>query len=550
MQVSSSFGLSLSAVFAFVCLGMFVAANDAKASEGAVIQLAETPMTEVLRFRPDAMLFINRDYRLAESPEPLHGMRFMVSDINAVAFDVIEGGRLLILTPHPIDRAASQAAALEEQGFKQVDIDIFQLFGENAIDRVLVYEKEVQAGDSYAFDKWVLVAGFKEARGTRDWTRMQYGLPFRIYPDDLPNTGILIVDQGKNNRSGHAGITLTEAQNGDILAFYQNGSVEDNWNGHGSAGWSEYLRSTDGGETWGPPVAFPYSKEQWEGDERFSAIVYPVITAPDGTIVATVLRYADQRWQKQDTPVYFLSHDHGHTWEGPYDFDEQATVDDISMSMNTTFVHDGEIFIVLRGGRSNMRPGGPHTLWVSSDNGRTFTQRSQLPFEDGFYYWAAGALDDGSIIVYTYYAHLLEGDARRPAERRLPYTISRDGGRTWGPLEYTYFAKGIRNMQMSEKLGDYYFMHGRSGSYAGSLGERDLGNRHFVLYASKDGINWDDGTILMSRRQTPGGGDSYSHNAIVGRFDPDRPLRLLIQADISYDGPATNIHHWWVTIDE
>ncbi len=51
----------------------------------------------------------------------------------------------------------------------------------------------------------------------------------------------------------------------------------------------------------------------------------------------------------------------------------------------------------------------------------------------------------------------------------------------------------------------------------------------------------------MSRQQTPGGGDCYSANAIIGKYDPSTQERLLIQSDISYDGPRTNIHNWWVT---
>lgn len=96
---------------------------------------------------------------------------------------------------------------------------------------------------------------------------------------------------------------------------------------------------------------------------------------------------------------------------------------------------------------------------------------------------------------------------------------------------------------MSEKIGDYYFLHGRSGGYG-------KGRGNLVLYSSKDGINWDEGEYLMSRKQTPGAVDSYSGNALVGKYDPSRPERLLVQADISYDGLRVNIHHWWVDILE
>ncbi len=273
---------------------------------------------------------------------------------------------------------------------------------------------------------------------------------------------------------------------------------------------------------------------------------HSLITAPNGTLVATLIRYANEKWEKKLPPVYFLSHDHGHTWEGPCDFDKSATVDDIAFTMNTSFVRDGEIFILFRGGKSNMTPGGPQTLWVSGDNGESFSQRSTLPFDTDCYYWAAGALDDGKIIVYTYDAHLQRED--RTAEQNLPYVISKDGGRTWSDIQTTHFAKGIRNMQLSGKLGEFYFIQGRSGSYPRDLVGDDPGPDNFVLYSSRDGIHWDEGIVLMSRLQTPGGGDCYSANEVIGKYDPATPEKLLIHGDVSYSGAKTNMHQWWVSL--
>ena len=192
-----------------------------------------------------------------------------------------------------------------------------------------------------------------------------------------------------------------------------------------------------------------------------------------------------------------------------------------------------------------MTPGGPQTLWVSGDNGKSFSRRSILPFDDDSYYWAAGALDDGQIIVYTYDAHLRRDD--RTAEQNIPYVISTDGGRTWSDVQTAHFAKGIRNMQLSGKLGQWYFIQGRSGSYPRDLVGDDPGPQNFVLYSSRDGIHWDEGIVLMSRLQTPGGGDCYSANEVIGKYDPATPERLLIHSDVSYAGAKTNMHQWWVT---
>ena len=43
-----------------------------------------------------------------------------------VEFDVVQGGRLIVATPHRIDGAASQVEALEAQGFVRMKEEAFQ----------------------------------------------------------------------------------------------------------------------------------------------------------------------------------------------------------------------------------------------------------------------------------------------------------------------------------------------------------------------------------------------------------------------------------------
>ncbi|MFW6132342.1 MAG: sialidase family protein [Planctomycetota bacterium] len=360
--------------------------------------------------------------------------------------------------------------------------------------------------------------------------------PFRVVPEDIPNRGIVFVDHEKNGRSGHGGNCLTECRNGDILAFYSNVSGQRH-KGHGTYGWSEYRRSTDGGKTWGEPVELGYSRRMYDCDEFGSALVFAVTTAPDGTVVAFVSHFAAEGlWVKERPPVVLLSRDHGHTWSEPRPLDPAATVEDASLTFDAVFVRDGKIYIVYMGGSANYCP-GPYSLYVSADNGASFERRSELPFDDENYYVTAGVLDSGEIIVYSY-------PYRKGAEineHDIPYVTSGDDGATWSAVRTTRFAKRIRNMQMSEKIGNLYFLHGRSGSQ-GPPDEK--GN--LVLYTSPDGIHWDDGIILY--RKELGGGDCYSANAVVGRYDPAAPKRLLIQSSIAYqDGSSrVNEHHWWI----
>ena len=89
------------------------------ASDRAVIEVRGESESEVMWFRPDAVLFTDRGYRLAECPARLAGEKFLRSSIDSTQFDVVQGGRLIVLTPQPIPGAASQVEALETQGFAQ-----------------------------------------------------------------------------------------------------------------------------------------------------------------------------------------------------------------------------------------------------------------------------------------------------------------------------------------------------------------------------------------------------------------------------------------------
>ena len=106
-------------------------------------------------------------------------------------------------------------------------------------------------------------------------------------------------------------------------------------------------------------------------------------------------------------------------------------------------------------------------------------------------------------------------------------------------MKTTYLAKRIRNPQLSAKIGDYYFVHGRSGSFGDAPG-------NFVLYSSRDAIHWDEG-VFLHKKVYPGG-DKYSGNEVIGKYDPSTRNRLLIQSSIVYDADTSRVNerHWWV----
>jgi hypothetical protein len=110
----------------------------------------------------------------------------------------------------------------------------------------------------------------------------------------------------------------------------------------------------------------------------------------------------------------------------------------------------------------------------------------------------------------------------------MPYCISHDGGNTWSESGYGYFKRLIRNPQIA-RTADGWFLHGRNGDKGDGL----------VIYHSEDGINWDDGKVVILR---PGPGVGYYSNNLY--LAEER--KLLIQFSHVYDLNRVNIMHMWV----
>ena len=355
---------------------------------------------------------------------------------------------------------------------------------------------------------------------------------FAIEPPDPPNDGILFVDHAATGRGGHLGHALVEVEPGHILAFYPNCS--DRSNGHTGDGWMEYKRSEDGGRSWSEPVVLPYSKDVYESGENRAVMCEKAVRTAEGSILLFNFEHENTeahnwRWKPITVPTCIQSNDGGHTWSSP------RKVGDENGRIWDALIHEGTIYVLelFNDSRENWYGCSPkhhYSLYVSTDNGMTFSRRSILPFDImGRGYGTMEILPDGNLIAYVY---------NTKDEKNLEYVISADGGHTWSAPRQSFFAKQIRNPQMAAFRGGYV-LHGRSGSY----GEADI-KGHFVLYTSPDGIHWDEGRYLQIR--TAGAG-AYSNNLLVHDPDGKNPPRLLIQASHAYDKSKTNVHHWWLT---
>ncbi len=355
---------------------------------------------------------------------------------------------------------------------------------------------------------------------------------YRLTPKNPPNDGILFVDHSQTGRSGHLGHALVEYQDGKILAFYPN--CNDDNRGHSAVGWMEYKRSEDGGKTWGEPQALTYSKNLFDAGQsggaaarKLSAFAEKAVLTDDGGIVLFFLVCdisTDTVWSHFQKPTYIVSSDGGRTWS------KAAELGDKRGRVYDARHYNGEILALHFANENDVNFLGNkkehvYELYASRDGGRTFTKRSELPFDTtGRAYGTMGTLDSGKLIVYVY---------NRNNERESDYVISNDGGRTWSEPKTAHFAKKIRNPQLISMDG-CYFLHGRSGSLGGEKG-------HMVLYSSRDGLTWDDGVYLRKREAGLG---AYSNSVVVGSGNPNTPNRLLIQASHAYESNKTNVLHW------
>jgi len=158
----------------------------------------------------------------------------------------------------------------------------------------------------------------------------------------------------------------------------------------------------------------------------------------------------------------------------------------LPIRMNTSFVHDGEVFIVFRGGTSDMSPGTSDVVGfrrqrrvIQSAEHAALRQRRLL-------LGCRSLTTAGSSSIPTTLI------SRKTTQRRTEHSLRDQQG--WRPdvvgCADRALCQGDSHMQLSGKLGGLYFMHGRSGSNSGFWSATIRGRANFVLYSSPDGIHW------------------------------------------------------------
>ena len=342
----------------------------------------------------------------------------------------------------------------------------------------------------------------------------------------------IFIDHEKDGRSGHCGHALIEFESGKIMAFYSNTSAK-RFSGHSAYGWVEYKISTDYGKTWSGRKILDFSyKEFIDGIHTVS--VEKAVVCNDGSIVIFCLMNSAETvacYEPYDVPVYLISNDQGKTWSEPFLLlNEKGRVYD-------AIYKDGSIYALMFCNDAKEHFWGSkdehlYKIYKSDDNGKSFYEHSVVEFPStlGLAYGSMIFTPNDELLVYAYDLN---------DEFNMPCMISDDFGKNWREFKKSFMAKKIRNPQVNI-LDGQYILHGRAG-------ENEAGTGAFVFYTSANGIDWDEGTILVEDRPAC----FYSNNLLV-KF-PDGHNKMLVQYSENYNDPKpgvwsgqVNVMHMWI----
>ena len=306
-------------------------------------------------------------------------------------------------------------------------------------------------------------------------------------------------------RCSHGGPVCLEYPNGDIVAFHTNTS------GHNIDGWSEYAVSSDSGRTWDKNNKFKYSYDIYQKDPKSPAWVQEGLVTEKGAVVLFVTHFVDNDAVRKTG--FMRSKDNGVTWSD-YEYVGLGHANAVTVSGDTSYVQFGNLYH------------GSHVLYASTDDGRSWQERSTLSLGKEKWYGGMCVMGDGRLLACAY---------DHNDEHHLYYCISKDKGYTWGEQKKTYMDMKIRDPELAYLAGTYY-LFGRSG-HSGP------GSHRFVMYQSEDGENWKNGVVISDDTQGP---DGYNNNCIINQYQEDVPNELMVEYSICYADSITNEYVFFI----
>ena len=361
------------------------------------------------------------------------------------------------------------------------------------------------------------ILGFDELQGFGPEPVPGIG-PFDVSPREIFRDNAAMRPQ----RSGHMGHALIDCGGGRILDFCSNcdGFRAE---GHSGYGWMEYCVSTNWGRTFGPPRVLEYSKRLYE-EGRHTAICEKGVCLADGRVVL-FFQITDQSkpvcCEPWSASTMIVSEDGGETWGEPRPTGAKPG------RIYDALVRGDEVMFLLQENEHFLGKGPQHVYKLYRAGPDLAFAGVTLPFDaKGKGYGAMEFAADGALQAYVYDSE---------AESEMCCAVSRDGGRTWGPVRRCHMDKLIRNPQI-RRLDGLWFCTGRNGGGPESDG--------IVLYASADGLRWNAGEKIDERPK--GEGTGY-YSCLLPVREPGAAPRMLLQYSHVYKRKRVNIAHRWIT---
>lgn len=330
----------------------------------------------------------------------------------------------------------------------------------------------------------------------------------------------IYIDNKSRFRSGHMTHAMAEFKKGCLIDFNSNCSPVRHA-GHSAFGFVEYRISNDSAKTFSNIYELEYSKASML-DGEYCISVEKAVACDDGSIVAFCLRnsvYGDSvgctPWGR---PTYIKSVDGGKTWSAPQEFCEYPG------RIYGALYHQKSIYVVMFCNEQffGRDENDKFRLFKSDDNGESFEELSVVPINSVSRSYCNIIFDTNNVLHFYAY-NVLD-------EEHLDHAVSYDLGKTWELTKPCYLAKGVRNHQIGY-LDGVYILHGRAGGLKG-----------FVLYLSNDGINFDEGSLLVEKESYC----FYSNNQVL---EDEKGKFMLIQYSDTYDDSyRVNVWHQKVRI--
>ena len=311
-------------------------------------------------------------------------------------------------------------------------------------------------------------------------------------------------------RNAHDGAIALQYPNGDLAAFNMNVS------GHNNDGWSEYAVSKDGGRSWSMYNKFPYSYQAYQTNPNRPEMPERGLVTTNGTVILFISQFGNK---DSGSPTYvgsgfMRSFDNGQTWT------DYQPIDGGFVGTALGTASKGSTLYMLY----HSHTGEGHVLYVSDDDGATWTKRSSLSLDRDAWYGTMCFMTDGRLIAGAY---------KTAHEDTFYYCISNDNGVTWGEQETVRLDKNIRNPKIA-CLGGKYYLFGRAGHMGGTYVHQ------FVVYQSDDGKTWSPGVLVNSNAEKT---DGYSDVTIINKGDGPE---LMIAYSIAYERPVANGYVFFV----